>query len=231
MTEHMQSTLALFPLSTVLFPNEPLNLNIFEPRYKKLIRERVDQDPIFGVVLIREGLEVGDTPDIHTVGTAARLEAIVQHPDDRYSIALLGTDRFRVLTTHLDAEYLSGDVEWIVDESPAEKSIEELSDLVRDEFVGYVDMIARGLGDAQAQRELRELIIESLSADPETRSFQIASNLPSNSWQKQALLEIGGTHERLSTMLQVIRRERQMLKVAGPTVATDFRFDRAFSAN
>lgn len=227
----MDPTIALFPLSTVLFPNEPINLNIFEPRYRKLVQERIGQDPLFGVVLINEGFEVGPKPEIHAVGTAARLETIIQHSDGRYTLTLIGTDRFRVLNTNLDSGYMTGEVEWLIEEPDPDPSSGYLGRQVREEFVAYVDVIAGDLQDPEAQTDLKELIREALSDDPETCSFQIASNLPSNSWQKQALLEIDETRVRLSTLLQLIRRERQMLRVAGPTIAADYRFDRQFSAN
>src|SRR5205823_6592971 len=48
----------LFPLNTVLFPGMPLPLHIFEPRYREMIGLCSDEDRPFGVVLIKEGLEV-----------------------------------------------------------------------------------------------------------------------------------------------------------------------------
>ena len=51
--------LPLFPLNTVLFPDMPLPLHVFEPRYLEMMdycrRERTP----FGVVLIQSGPEVG----------------------------------------------------------------------------------------------------------------------------------------------------------------------------
>jgi Lon protease-like protein len=47
----------LFPLNTVLFPGAPLDLYVFEDRYKRLIRDCRSHDGTFGVSLIREGSE------------------------------------------------------------------------------------------------------------------------------------------------------------------------------
>ena len=49
----------LFPLHTVLFPGGPLPLRIFEPRYVDMVSRCMKDDVPFGVVLIREGAEVG----------------------------------------------------------------------------------------------------------------------------------------------------------------------------
>lgn len=52
-------TLPLFPLNTVLFPGIPVYLHIFEARYKQMIEQCIAEERSFGVVLIREGVEVG----------------------------------------------------------------------------------------------------------------------------------------------------------------------------
>src|SRR5579885_2178471 len=51
--------LPLFPLSTLLVPSMSLPLHIFEPRYRQMIAACLRADQRFGVVLIREGQEVG----------------------------------------------------------------------------------------------------------------------------------------------------------------------------
>ncbi len=51
--------LPMFPLSAVLFPHASMPLHVFEPRYRELIRECLDGDRRFGVVLIERGSEVG----------------------------------------------------------------------------------------------------------------------------------------------------------------------------
>jgi uncharacterized protein len=56
----MAFELPLFPLQTVLFPGMPFVLHIFEQRYRQMIGECLRDDQPFGVVLIREGEEVGD---------------------------------------------------------------------------------------------------------------------------------------------------------------------------
>ena len=50
----------LFPLHTVLCPGIVVPLHIFEERYREMTRRCLDTGEPFGVVLIREGREVGD---------------------------------------------------------------------------------------------------------------------------------------------------------------------------
>ena len=51
----------LFPLNVVLFPGMALPLHIFEARYREMINRCLDENLAFGVVLIKEGPEVGAT--------------------------------------------------------------------------------------------------------------------------------------------------------------------------
>jgi Lon protease-like protein len=46
----VKSLLPLFPLDVVLFPGTPLPLHIFEPRYKELISECLEQKKKFGIL-------------------------------------------------------------------------------------------------------------------------------------------------------------------------------------
>ena len=64
---------ALFPLNTVLFPEGILPLQIFEQRYLQLIKDCMKNQQGFVVVLIGSGKEVGNTPEIHRVGTYAEI--------------------------------------------------------------------------------------------------------------------------------------------------------------
>lgn len=103
----------LFPLHTVLFPGGVLPLNIFEERYRLLVRERRD----FGVVLIRHGSEVGPgrAEDLYGVGTLATLQRIEALPDGRFSVVARGLHRFRLLALDHSRPYLMGRAEPLPD--------------------------------------------------------------------------------------------------------------------
>jgi Lon protease-like protein len=54
----MTHKLPIFPLNTVLFPGAPIQLHIFEERYRLMIGRCLEQNIPFGVTLIRSGSEV-----------------------------------------------------------------------------------------------------------------------------------------------------------------------------
>ena len=101
----------LFPLkNVVLFPGMMLPLHIFELRYREMINRCIEEKIPFGVLLIEEGQEVGDTAKPHMVGTAARITRVERYEDGRMDIVALGTQRFRVVDFDHSKSYLSGSV-------------------------------------------------------------------------------------------------------------------------
>ena len=69
----MSQSIPLFPLKTVLFPRGCLPLRIFEPRYLDMISRCMKTGQGIGVVLIREGSEVGDAASTYDTGTLSEI--------------------------------------------------------------------------------------------------------------------------------------------------------------
>src|SRR5687767_6893854 len=86
----------LFPLNTVLFPGMVLPLHIFEPRYKIMIAECVKENKPFGVILIKEGAEVGGSATTYTFGTSAYVTQVEKLQDERMNIQTVGYQRFKL---------------------------------------------------------------------------------------------------------------------------------------
>ena len=96
----------------------PLSLHVFEPRYRQLVADLLDdQDPRapeFGVVALRQGSEVGDVGDVHEIGTSARVTDVLPLPDGRCDLAAVGERRFRILELHpQERPYLMATVQWL----------------------------------------------------------------------------------------------------------------------
>ena len=51
----MPRELALFPLQIVVFPGEAVNLHIFEPRYRELIKDCQEDGITFGIPTFQNG--------------------------------------------------------------------------------------------------------------------------------------------------------------------------------
>jgi Lon protease-like protein len=192
--------LRLFPLQSVLFPGMRMPLHIFEERYKVMIRECIEEDAPFGVLLIRVGAEVGGAAVPHGVGTTARINQVEYLDDGRMNIFAIGERRFRVVELHTTQAYLSGEVE-IVESEPdsaaARAMMPQAYDLFNDYFKLYLALsdqwtrgvaLPEGAGDAadyiaartDATVQMKQAWLEELSPEARLRSEleAIAEALP-----------------------------------------------------
>ena len=105
------SLIPLFPLNIVLFPDGPLPLRIFETRYVDMVRNCMRASRGFGVVLIREGNEVGPA-ETYDVGTMAKITDFDQLPGGLLGLSCVGQERFRVLKKSVASDGLNlGEIE------------------------------------------------------------------------------------------------------------------------
>ena len=125
----MGELIPLFPLSTPLFPGVVLPLQIFEPRYRRLVKDLLalpegSDRRFFGVVGIRQGWEVeriAPAEALYDIGCTARLQVVRPESDGGFQIVTVGGDRFRLLDVVVgqDPPYLQAEVEWLADEEAA----------------------------------------------------------------------------------------------------------------
>jgi Lon protease-like protein len=165
----MGEIIPLFPLGTPLFPGVVLPLQIFEPRYRRLMQDLLrlpdsGDGRFFGVVAIRQGWEVEQVAPaeaLYDVGCTARLQAVRPQPDGGFRIVTVGGDRFRLLHVVVgdDPPYLQAEVEWMAEEEGAEEAAgnaerpatapalaaDATGDLVADVASASMDLLARGV--------------------------------------------------------------------------------------
>ena len=113
------STIPLFPLSAVLFPQGPLKLRIFETRYVDMISRCMRDNLAFGVVMITEGSETGGMVRTAQIGTSARIVDFEKLQDGLLGITALGERRFDIASMSQQADTLNvAAVDWLDAEPP-----------------------------------------------------------------------------------------------------------------
>lgn len=95
----------LFPLGTVLYPQGPLPLRLFETRYLDMVGRCLRNAEPFAVVGISEGREVGPSR-VYEVGTLALISDWYQGSDGLLGITATGQQRFRLLSERSEADGL-----------------------------------------------------------------------------------------------------------------------------
>lgn len=201
----------MFPLSHVLLPGLPLPLHIFEPRYRQLLDDIRGPSGLgsFGVVALRRGGEVGDSPrpDVADVGTVAEIIELEPRVDGSADLLTVGSRRFRVREMLDAAPYPRARVEWMPEQDGALHPAQVLvcRRLVADLWAVLEEITGRHRDD-------------ELPHDATLLSYHLAGHVPLASPDRQALLAAETTADRLRRAVPILRREIQLLQRTG-TVA------------
>jgi Lon protease-like protein len=203
-------TLPLFPLNTVLFPGMTLPLRVFEPRYLQMVQDCLDGnyasgDPVFGIVLIKEGEEVGGPATPYEVGTTARIIAIEQGKEGVLHLNTVGEERFIVHDVSQEGAYLVGDVEPFPLEQGERAEVTPLFDLQAMLLAAYLELLSK------AHRVQIQLQQAPESAD--SMAFLVAALLQVPLRVKQELLSISDLPSLIQRGSELLRSDISALTI------------------
>ena len=212
--------LPLFPLGAVLYPGMLLPLHIFEDRYRQLVRDLLDgpEPRQFGVIAIRKGRETGieGVQSLYEVGCTATLRRAEQHPDGRYDIVTVGTQRFRLLALDATLPYLRGEIELLTEDEVDEAAAAPAVRAVQVAFRAYLDALTEW-GGATVR-------VEDLPAEPVLLSYVVAATMVIDLPERQSLLAEPDAVARLNAQRALLSRETAMLKITTSRPAPDLRY-------
>ncbi len=185
----------LFPLNVVLFPGEHLPLHIFEPRYRRMVRECLESESPFGMLLA--------LPDgVARVGCSAEiLNVTKRYEDGRMDILTVGRQPYRIVDLFTDDPLLQGRVDYLEDEDSVldfrrQKELIEL-------YEACYTLLSAGMpGSLEESR-------------PELLSYAIAGALPLDLLWKQKILELRSEAERQDRLLTYLRDWARHLQKVG----------------
>ncbi|WP_037668813.1 LON peptidase substrate-binding domain-containing protein [Streptomyces griseus] len=232
--------LPLFPLDSVLFPGLVLPLNVFEERYRAMMRELLkapEDDPRrFAVVAIRDGHEVATTspgmPDqtalpergpaagfgadpakaFHGIGCVADAATIRERADGTFEVLATGTTRVRLLSVEASGPFLTAE-------------LEELPEEPGDEAGAIAEGVLRAF--RQYQKRLAGARERSLTGgtelpdEPSVVSYLVAAAMMLDTPTKQRLLQAPDTASRLRDELKLLRSETAIIRNLPSLPASD----------
>lgn len=199
-----EQTLPVFPLTgTLLLPGTYLPLNIFEERYRNMVRDALEGDRRIGMVqpmipgLDNFGVPPLDLrdPELYPVGCCGHIDQHELQPDGRYVIVLEGVIRFRIL----------GELEQVRDYRRVRAEFSEFEidrrgeepEIDKQELLSVLARFAR-------QQDL-EFDTDLLAALSERRLVNTLSTaLPFTAVEKQALLEARTAEDRASLLVSLM---------------------------
>ncbi len=203
----------MFPLEVAMLPGEELPLRIFEPRYTELVRHCLAAtDPVFGVVLIAAGREVGGGDRRSDIGALARIVECDDVGGGRYRLKCLMTERIRVRQWLDDDPYPRALVEPWPDEAAASVNTSEVDEL-ENRIVGLFERIAAARGVALPGRD------ELLGSDQPTnqsrmgeRLYALASRVPMGQADRYSVLSAPTLPARLDALSEAVATVTAMVE-------------------
>jgi Lon protease-like protein len=201
----MEKILPLFPLGLVAYPGEALNLHIFEPRYRQLVRECTQNHTTFGIPAFLNNR-------LMAYGTEMEISKIQKiYEDGRMDIRTRGLRVFRVLTFDNplnDKLYAGGLVEMI------------------DYEMDFDPIIQAQLWDKVEQLyQLLQVSVDTQIADNQSLAFQIGHRVGLSVEQEYELLCLHKEKERQLFLLEHLEktlpiveemeRTKQIIKMNG----------------
>lgn len=192
----------MFPLQSALLPGDTLPLRIFEPRYARLVRDCLAApEPLFGVVMISRGWEVGGGDARSDIGAMARITDHVDLGMGQYELLADVGERIRVTQWLPDDPYPRAIVEPWPDEPGPAVGPEQIGDVI-DRLVALYRRVAeaRGLGlppDALA-------VSLEVADDPARHLYALAERVPMGQADRYAVLAAPTLAARVAALTDAI---------------------------
>ncbi|MBV9091565.1 MAG: LON peptidase substrate-binding domain-containing protein [Mycobacteriaceae bacterium] len=192
----------MFPLESTLLPDEDLPLRIFEPRYSQLVADCLVGDPVFGVVLIAAGREVGGGEDRYDVGTLARIVEHQAYRDGRYLLRCRVGERIRVRRWLADDPYPRAVVEPWPDE-PGDVVTDAAIRRLQDRVLGLFERLATARGGQLPPPDMLFAGV-AMAESPGQSLYALASRIPMGQADRYAVLSAPSAADRLHAVSEAI---------------------------
>jgi len=191
------SRVGLFPLpNVVLFPSQLLSLHVFEPRYRKLVSDVIEQGLVLAVPRLKPGFDAeyyGAPPVFETCGLG-HITEYARLPDGRFNIVVEGLGRGRILDELRSEPYRVARFAAVEEERPRSPMVLET---LRTELLKLLRRVAPQLSGPAKELETR---IRG-AADAAECADIAAGTLIEDPDERQQLLEELDTSRRLTSLI------------------------------
>ncbi|KAG6550795.1 hypothetical protein Mapa_007699 [Marchantia paleacea] len=199
-----EEILPLFVMDVVL-PCERMPLNIFEPRYRLMVRRVMEGNHRMGMVGVEERGVLAD------IGCEVEICECQPLPDGRFYLEVEGRRRFSITKTWEQDGYRVAQVKWIEDtlleDGSSEK--EQLTSLLKGASSLAKTWLQRGHDLSRSDRRAVLDVVKRAESMPdstqaESFSFWIANLLRIRPQERLQLLRTTDTRERLTREMQLL---------------------------
>lgn len=199
----------MFPLQSALLPGETLPLNIFEPRYARMVQDCIAMpDPAFGVVLISQGLEVGGGDVRSEVGALAHISEYADLGMGQYQLLASVRERIRVVEWLPDDPYPRAVVQAWPDEPGPPVTAERIGEVV-DGILGLFGRIIAARGGRLRSDALA--VDADIADDPSRHIYALAARVPMGQADRYAVLAAPTLAARVDALTDAIETVTAMV--------------------
>jgi hypothetical protein len=213
---------------------------VFETRYRRLTERCLERKEPFGVVLIRQGREVGPGDlALAGVGTFAEIREARRLPDGRFELLVVGVGRFAIGEVDATSEpYLVAHATRLDEATGDEVRASRLSDRALRRLVRYLRLMQPAEGEASPPIDVRVEVDDGgddepttgpddaapprrreptrelrIPDDPTTLSYLLSGIVQVDPLTRQLLLEAATTEKRLEELDRLLGRELRLLEI------------------
>ena len=202
----MKMNVLVLPLrDVVVFPGNVMPLFVGREKSIQALNEAMSGDKrIFLVTQKSAELDVPQLEDLYSVGTMANILQLLKLPDGTVKVLVEGVQRFNLLGLREDNNVLLGDISEIatVDDNVADHPV--LVHALAERFAVFAEL------KKKVPTEVKSSVKKELN--PDRMVDLISSNLKLSVAEKQSLLELTSTSDRLERVLAMVETEIELLE-------------------
>jgi ATP-dependent Lon protease len=205
--EEIPPELPVLPLKeTVVFPDSMTPLAIGQERSIRLVDDVVGGERLLALVTVRDAdVEAPDWDDLYEIGTAAVVHKMIRVPDGTLRILVQGLHRIQLEVPVTDDPYLVGRFAHLPDEAEESRELEALlrnAQTLFGRIIGLAPYLPEELQIAAANVE-----------DASGLCNLVASTIRLKTEEKQRILELADTEERLREVSKILNRELEVFEL------------------
>ena len=191
------NTYPVFPLSINVLPGAYLPLQIFEPRYLDMVKSSLAKEEGFCIALIKQDEEAysDGLPSLHEVGTYVEIVDFNQLQNGLLGITVKGLNKVRILDR------------WKQDDELLLAKISKLEEFEEDfsEDPSYKEIWSM-LIEISNHPEIKKLNLDINLKNATNVSYILGSLLPLTPTEKQTMLELEASTEKLDYLKSIIKK-------------------------
>lgn len=204
--DNFSGIVPLFPLSSVVFfPNTLLPLHIFEPRYKEMVNNALNDEKIIGMALLRPGWEKDyyGNPAVYDVIGMGRIVSTDFFEDGKINIVLYGLKRAKIVE----------EIEGLTFRQARVSIIENEYDADNDNLRSTIEELIYKWNLYLDEKQKSHRINVNTKLPLENLTDALASLIFPNVFDKQQLLEEINVHKRAEIIINDLQTKLEMISI------------------